>query len=367
MRIKKNNITSALISLFLLAALVFPSCSGEKTEIVREAPVAVEITDVRKGDMSESIRYVGTVHSENEIRILARINGNVSALPFKEGRSVKKGSILSRISAPETNARISKMKKEIVKAQNESDFICNQANVDEKLLAKNAVPSIRADTSRKNCESSKITLNSVSLSLKELEIMNSKTVERAPFNGTVLKWFANPGENIMPGFPIILLGDESYIVKISVHEKDIAKGIKNGLKVVLTDQENKKLESEVSFISPISTGPGRMFTVHVPLSEKQHKNFSHGQSVDVRFLISEKKNVFQVPQNSILKEDSGEYIFLFKNEKIEKMKVISGITEKGWVTIDSDIPENSKVVVGNLEALSNGMTVYPVFSEGEKS
>ena len=126
-------------------------------------------------------------------------------------------------------------------------------------------------------------------------------------------------------------------------------------------------EAEVSFISPISTGPGRMLTVHIPVAEKQRKNFSHGQSVDVSFLISEKKNVFQVPQNSILKEDSGEYVFLFKNEKIEKMKVISGITEKGWVTIDVDIPKNSKVVVGNLEALSNGMTVYPVFSEGKKS
>ena len=367
MRNKKNNTTSALIYLFLLSALVFPSCSGEKTEIVRETPVAVEITNVRKGDMSESVRYVGTINSENEIRILARINGNVSVLQFKEGERAKKGSILSRISAPETNARISKMKKEIVKAQNESDFICEQANVDERLLAKNAVPTIKADTSKKNCESSRLTLNSATSSLNELEIMNSKTVERAPFNGTVLKWFANPGENIMPGFPILLFGDESYIVKISVHEKDIAKGIKKGLKVILTDQENKNFEAEVSFISPISTGPGRMLTVHIPVAEKQRKNFSHGQSVDVSFLISEKKNVFQVPQNSILKEDSGEYVFLFKNEKIEKMKVISGITEKGWVTIDVDIPKNSKVVVGNLEALSNGMTVYPVFSEGKKS
>lgn len=355
-----------LISLFLLSTLAFLSCATEKTEIVRETPVAVKIIDVRKGDASEKIRYIGSVHSENEIRILARINGNILALPFKEGMSVKKGAVLSKISAPETGARISKMKEEIAKAQKESEFICDQAEADERLFEKNAVPSIRAETSKKNCENSKLSINSATSSLDELEIMSSKTVESAPFSGTVLKWFSNPGENIMPGFPILLFGDDSYIVKVFVHEKDISKGIKKGLKVILENNEDQSAESAVSFVSPISAGPGRMYETHIPLKKDLLQNFSHGHSINVSFIVSEKKNSFSVPSNSVLKDGESEYIFLFEDEKIEKRKIVLGISEKGWVTIDGDIPENSKVVVGNLEALSSGMTVYPVFLKGEK-
>jgi len=355
-----------LISLFLLSTLSFSSCNEKKTEIVRENPVAVKIIDVRKGDASEKIRYIGSVHSENEIRILARINGNILALPFKEGMSVKKGAVLSKISAPETGARISKMNEEIAKAQKESDFICDQAAVDEKLLAKNAIPSIKSETSKKNCENSKLGINSATSSLDELKIMSSKTVESAPFSGTVLKWFTNPGENIMPGFPILLFGDDTYIIKVFVHEKDISKGIKEGLKVILEDHENKSIESVVSFVSPISEGPGRMFEAHIPLKKDLLQNLSHGHSINVGFIVSEKKNSFSVPLNSVLKDGESEYIFLFKDEKIEKRKVVLGISEKGWVTIDGDIPENSKVVAGNLEALNSGMTVYPVFLKGEK-
>ena len=181
----KTRTIPVLISLFLLSTLAFLSCGTEKTEIVRETPVAVKIIDVRKGDASEKIRYIGSVHSENEIRILARINGNILAIPFKEGMSVKKGAVLSKISAPETEARISKMKEEIAKAQKESEFICDQAEADDRLLKKNAVPSIRAETSKKNCENSKLSINSATSSLDELKIMSSKTVEIAPFSGTV--------------------------------------------------------------------------------------------------------------------------------------------------------------------------------------
>lgn len=366
MKNKKIDTIFIPVFLFILSGFAFLSCGTEKTEIVTETPVAVKIIDVRKGDASEKIRYIGSVHSENEIRILARINGNILALPFKEGMIVKKGAVLSKISAPETGARISKMKEEIAKAQKESEFICDQAEADERLFEKNAVPSIRAETSKKNCENSKLSINSAVSSLNELEIMSSKTVETAPFNGTVLKWFSNPGENIMPGFPILLFGDDTYIVKVFVHEKDIAKGIKKGLKVILKNNEDQSAESDVSFVSPISAGPGRMYEVRIPLKTDTVKNLSHGQSVNVSFIVSEKKNSFSVPINSVLKDGESEHIFLFKDEKIEKRKVVLGISEKGWVTIDGDIPENSKVVVGNLEALSSGMTVYPVFLKGEK-
>lgn len=363
MRNKNISTVSALIFIFIASALFSVSCGKDAVKSAEKSPIAVKIINVRKGDASENIRYIGSVHSENEIRVLARINGNIFTLPYKEGIPVKKGAILSTISAPETSTRIAKMKEESAKAQKESDFICNQADVDERLLAKNAVPSIRAETSRKNCESSRLAFNSAASSLEELEIMRSKTVEKAPFNGTVLKWLTNPGENIMPGFPILLFGDDNYIVTVFVHEKDLAKGIKKGSKVILEDSENKNIESDISFVSPISTGNSRMFEVHIPLKKDQFKNILHGYSINVSFVISEKKGVFLVPLNSI---KDGEFIFLFKDEKIERINVIPGITEKGWVTIDADLPENSKVVVGDLEALSSGMTVYPVFPEGEK-
>lgn len=363
MKNKKISTVATLIFLFIVSGIFSLSCGKDETKTAEKQPVAVKIISVRKGDATENIRYIGSVHSENEIRVLARINGNVLTLPHKEGQQVKKGGTLSRISAPETGARIAKMKEEIAKAQKESGFICDQADVDERLVAKNAVPSIRAQTSKKNCENSQRAFNSAASSLKELEIMQSKTAERAPFNGTVLKWFTNPGENIMPGFPILLFGDDTYIVKVFVHEKDLSKGIKRGLKVVLEDGADKNIESHVSFVSPISTSPGRMFEIRIPLKKDDSKDLLHGNSINVSFIISEKKNVFLVPLNSL---KDGEFIFLFNDNKIEKRKVIAGIIEKGWVSIDTDLPKNSKVVAGNLEALNSGMTVYPVFGEGEK-
>jgi len=351
--------------LFLLATPVLISaCAPADSPPVKTRPLAVRVTPVRTGQVKETLRYVGTVHSHNEISVLSRIPGKLSALLISEGEVAEDGQILARIAAPETDARVSRLHADVSRVREESTFLCRQADIDANLLASSAVSQVQADSSRQKCVSARAALNATQAGLRELEVMAGNSIERAPFAGKVLKWLAEPGENVMPGRPLLLFGDGPLEIRARVHEKDIAAGIVKGTAAILQPDHAPPIRAAVDVVSPLTTGPGRMVEVRISIDESDAIRFRHGMSVDVAFVLNEQSDSLTVPAEAlaISKGESG--VYRVRDDKTQWVAVKSTMREGRLVAVEGSLEPGDWVVVGNLEAVSNGLAVWPVPVEG---
>jgi RND family efflux transporter MFP subunit len=289
--------------------------------------------------------------------------GKVSKLPYKEGEKARRRAVIAYIAAPEMDARVTRLRAEVSRAKEESVFLCQQSETDRHLLANHAISQLKNDVSRQKCESSKAALKAAEAGLIELGVLAGNTVERAPFDGKILRWLTEPGENVMPGRPVLMFGDEPLEVRVAVHEKDMGAGIQKGTRVILFPDRFAPVRSEVSFISPMAIGRGRMVEVRIPITKKDAMGWQHGMSVDLGFVIREETKALLVPIHAVAKNEHGSGVFVVLGTTAKWKNVISSIQEKGWVAVDSDLKNGDRVVVGNLEALKEGTKVYPVDSE----
>lgn len=148
---------------------------------------AVETVLAHQGVLHQELQVVGQLHSREEIRIIARTAGRLKQMPITEGKRAHKGDLLVQIDAPELSARLQRIHSEHSKAQMDATYICRQADRDQELLTMGAVTAQKAEASRDACKAARFGVQSAAAFVKEQTILASKVVERAPFDGTVLR------------------------------------------------------------------------------------------------------------------------------------------------------------------------------------
>ena len=354
------------VAIFLVIPFIYASTpTGEPVlPAPLSSPIAVRTVPVRIGPIKNSIRYVGTIHSRNEIKVLARVSGKIFKLPIQEGGTAHRGTVLAKIVAPEMDARVVRLQADTVRANEDSKFLCKLAKIDRELLDKKAIGRVQADASSLKCNSSKAALLAAKAGLREFTVMAGNTTESAPFSGIVLKWLMEPGENVMPGRPILTFGDTALEIRVQVHEKDILSGIGIGTPVLLLNDDAQLMRIEVTSVAPLAMKPGRMMEVRIALEDKGELHLRHGMSVDVAFVLEEKLQAITVPVNAVYETKTESGVFLVRENIAYWQKVTPSLREHGRVAIEGDIKSGDQVVLGNLESMKNGAVVYPVAIEG---
>lgn len=365
-----------------VAAMLAASCRQPPPVEAADPPMAVRTAAVGRGPVTQALRYVGTVHSRNEIHVVPRLSGKLSDLPLGEGEAAERGAILARIAAPEADARVSRLQADVARVKQESAFLCRQAGIDRDLFAKGAISEVQADASRQKCDSAQSALNAARAGVRELDAVAGNAVERAPFSGTVLKWLSEPGENVMPGKPLLLFGDHSLEVRIRVHENDILAGIGEGTVVLLQPDQPEPVRGTVARVAPLAAGPGRMVEVRVPIEDATvvegreqgvdaegldgaAGRFRHGMSVDVAFVQGETQDSLTVPAGAIHRQGEIEGVFVVRDDQAVWTAITTSVRQGGLVAVEGTLEAGDRVVVGNLDAVKDGLALWPVAVEGD--
>ena len=100
----KGGAVGVLVLLVFLSA-VLASCR-ETRRVDELRPLAVGTAEAQIKQVTKTVSYVGTVHSETEVTVLARVAGRVRVLPFNEGARVKKGQVVARLASPDLAAGV---------------------------------------------------------------------------------------------------------------------------------------------------------------------------------------------------------------------------------------------------------------------
>lgn len=376
----------ALLFLSLLLPLGCTSWDSEKSpnaEPAAPAPQALRVGFAQQRDMAQRLSYVGTVHSRQEVKILAQLQGTVRSLAA-EGATVGKGKILVQIAAEEVQARQTRVYAESQRALTERDFLCGKAQRDTKLGASGAISKIQVDQSRKACNSADAALRAARASQREVGAAVKKNHERAPFAGRVLRWLVEPGQNVMPGMPLMIFGSHDLEFRLQVAERDIGQGVIVGTQAWL-QLGDQTLRLEVAEVAPMATGPGRSVEVKIPFDPDAEnpkvndpkanvpkddqgtalRSLGHGMSARVDLVLAAHKQVLAVPEQALRQLGDQAWVFVVQGDRVSRRQAQVGIRDQGWVEITGALQAGDQVALSNLDVLQEGMLVYPVLDRAQ--
>jgi HlyD family secretion protein len=346
---------------FAMATGLGAAACSSPAPVAAEPPLAVRITEVRRTDLAEEVRYIGTVRSVREVTVLARVAGTLDALPVAEGASVRSGEVLARIETPDLAARTSQAASELERARSERDYLCATHETDLRLLEAGAVSQAQVDASGRACRAARSSVAAAGARRSEVGSVLDRRVERAPFAGRVLEHLAESGEAVVQGRPLLLLGDDVLEIEVEVNEHDLALGIQPGTPAVVRPRGEGALRSSVRDIAARAHGPSRTIAVRVDLPEGTSAR--HGTSAEVSLELARAERVTAVPVDAVTLEHDGTVVYVIEDGLARRQRVEVGIRDDGWIAVQPDLEPGATVAVSNLGALVDGARVYAVGDE----
>lgn len=199
-----------------------------------------------------------------------------------------------------------------------------------------------------------------------LEMSGSSTLE-SPFEGIITRVNGVPGALITAESPVLVIEDLSdFQMKVKINEYDIAK-IKIGQRVIISSDVlgKEKLEGRVVHISPSGEKKDPLsseMVIPVTISiDKKDVYLISGITARGEIVLNEAKGVLVVPIDSIVEDyESGEtFVFLLKENKLEKVQVVLGVEGTVNVEVESgDIKDGDEVIVNPDPTLADGQEAY---------
>jgi membrane fusion protein, multidrug efflux system len=354
---------TALAWLGLLAGALAVSCRAESKplEAEPERPRAVREAMVREVTLREQAQYVGTVRSAREVQILARTAGTLIALPYREGEAVATGDVVARLDDAEATSRRRQARSELRRVRSDRDYVCDSAATDQALAERGSLSTAQADRSRAACSGAQAAVEAAEARVDELGALLQRTEEEAPFDGRLLRWVAEPGENVAPGRPLAVLGGTELEIAVDVTEGDLRRGVEVGTRVVLATPSGLVVESAVVKVAPMLTRPGRTADVRVAVPEPLGQRLRHGESVTVAFVLAEAPDAAAVPERALVRRGSESGVFVIDAQERARWTTLApGVTEAGWTATEPALEVGARVAVSNLDVLRDGEAVYAV-------
>jgi HlyD family secretion protein len=321
-------------------------------------PLAVGTAQVRVAKVTQTVTYVGTVHSETEVAVLARVAGRVSALPFGEGDQVKKGQVVARLDSQDLAAGVEQSAAQVRGARAEKQYRCHWAGVHKGLAKKGYLSRSKAAAGLKACRAARAQLRAARAARRKTAALKAKTVERAPFDAVVLRESAERGENMLPGRPLLTLGGAKKEIRVWVTQEDVNTGISPEAGAIL-ESEGVVERTEVTRVAPQANPRTHLFEVGIAVPKRLGQRFRHGSAVTVHFVVQESKGLV-VPVESVRRVAGRLVVYRIHEGRAQAVEVEEIFRNEEQVRVRGALAAGDLLAVTNLSSLRDKLAVLAV-------
>jgi RND family efflux transporter MFP subunit len=369
-----NAATAFRIVFVILAFAVLSAC--EQNTFVPPPPPKVEVAPPAQKQITRYLDATGNTAPFKSVDLVARVQGFLQSINYKDGNLVKDGTTLFTIE-PETY----KLKLEQAQAAEAgAQSTVKQAEADYKrqveLVQKQAVSQATLDTSTSTRDNAQSSLQQAQASTKIAQVNYGYTNVTAPFDGVVTAHLVSVGELVGVASPTqlatIVALDPIY-VNFNVNEQDVLRVREEARRRGMTVDDLRTLPIEVAlqtdtgfphkgtldYVSPqLNQGTG---TIAVRgILKNPDRVLLPGFFVRVRVPFDKQENALLVPDAALGADQAGRYVLVVNAENVvEQRKVTTGQVDGELRVIESGLKPDDKVIVGGLLRAIPGQKVDP--------
>ena len=320
-----------------------------------EADVArgprVVVSNVVQGPQFRIIQLLGDARPYQTTTVFAKVSGYLKSVLVDKGDQVTANQVIAEIDSAEL----------------ESQYLSAVADLDQKqrIDARSRELLRNSTTSQQAAEQAETNYRMAQETVRNLGIMRSYQTLKAPFNGTVVARFADPGAlmqaattNQASSLPVMQIADNSKLrIGIYVEQRDVA-AIKVGDEADIIDSANPDRKRKAKISRTAGTLDPRTRTLFVELDIDNSDQFLvPGSFVNVSLRVPV-KSFPQIPVSAMMQRGGTQQVAVIGEDstiKFRPIKVASTdgaliniadglkVGERVGLNVSSDLVEGSKV------------------------
>ncbi|MFQ5701325.1 MAG: efflux RND transporter periplasmic adaptor subunit [Acidobacteriota bacterium] len=307
------------------------------------AAVPVEVSHVRRRDISSFIETNGTLEAENEVDLVARVSAPIVAILVEEGDLVEKGQLLARLDDAEFQAQTQVSRVEL--HQSQAAYERSKALRERELISPQDF-----DDAKSRYETAKAQVD-----LDELQLGYTRIT--APFGGLIVARYINLAQKVSPDTRLFRISNfDPLLCPIQVPERDLA-SLRLGQSAYLTSEAwpGTRFTASVLRVSPVvdaATG-----TIKVTLGVEGRNKLRPGMFTRVFVKIATHTDAVVIPKAALSLESIGDTVYIADNDVARRREVTLGFTDGDSVEVLSGLSPDEAVIVVGRDGLSDGTPV----------
>jgi membrane fusion protein (multidrug efflux system) len=337
--------------------LLLLACGGDAdTQALRLPPVTVE--PVRIQTLEDRIEATGELLAPERAEIAAEVPGRVTEIRVAEGSRVEAGTIVleidperRKLEVASAGAQLAEAKAALVEMQRDAERI-------RTLHGRNVASDSRLDQAetqlalaRSRQEAAEAALGVAQRALRDASVS-------APFAGFVAQRRVSRGEFVNAGQPLFeLVALDPIEVELHLPEVDAGRvRLGQPLELSVAPHPGEVFRATLTYVSPTIDPRSRTLRVKAALANPEGR-LRPGLFARADLGVAEREGVAMIPEEAILQRADGAVAFRLLGERVERVRVETGVHRDGWVEVLKGLGPTDRVVVRGHADLSDGMAV----------
>lgn len=360
-------------------AVLLTAC-GDRNTYQPPPPAEVTVAKPEQRKVTLYMEVTGSTAAFNRVDLVARVQGFLDKVGYKDGADVKKGDLLFQIDKKDFEIQL--QIAEATQAQQEALLLQADADLKRKQdLVKTAAVSIaQVDESRAKRDSTLAALEQAKGQVAQAKRNLDYTTIVAPFDGTVSARYVDPGAMVGAGEPTKLatiVQQKPIYVKFNIDEQQ-----------VLTVREQMRIAGvKLADLGPIPVGIGLQTEQGYPhtgtldyvapeidsstgtlagraIFDNKDNVLTPGLFVRVRIPKQNNVESLLVPDIALGTSQEGRYVLVVNDKNVveQRQVQIGELVDGGLRIINSGLQPKERVVVGGVMRALPGNTVVPVMT-----
>lgn len=370
-----RSMKSAWTAAVVAAAAMLSACN-QQNAYVPPPPPKVDVAVPVKQSVTPYLEATGNLVSINDIALVARVQGFIQEIDYKDGDGVKAGTRLFLIEPEPYKLAVDQAQAGLVSAQATAKN--SQANLErqQELLTTKVVSQSTVDqaAAQRDADAAKVQQSQVDVQQAELNL--SYTEVKAPFDGVVTERQVSIGELVGGTSPTTLatiIQLNPIYVEFNVSETDVLRIRSNIAKFGITEADLKDIDVEVglqsetgyphkgklNYANPGVNATTGTLTVRAELPNAD-RQLLPGYFARVRVPLRPEPDRLLVPDRAIGADQSGRYVLVAgSDDTVEQRTVEIGQLVGELRVITSGLKPEDRVVISGLLTAVPGQKIEP--------
>ncbi|HEX7232287.1 MAG TPA: efflux RND transporter periplasmic adaptor subunit [Candidatus Binatia bacterium] len=344
-------------------------------------PTTVTVAKPTIQGVTEYLSFTGNTAASDSVTLVARVEGYLDKVHFKDGAPVKAGDLLFTIQQDQYKAQLQQANAQVAAQEAALAHAKEELARYTGLFKEEAAAQTQVDHWRYERDSAAAALLSAQAQVELARLNLGYTQIKAPFDGRIGRHLVDPGNVVGAAGVRTSLAEIERIdplyVYFTVNERDLLRIIEHRKQTSappiaerqipvffgLSNEEGYPHEGRVDFAS-ISVAPTTGTLQARGIFRNPDRSVLPGLFVRVRVPALEKKDALLVPGDVVSFDQQGEYVLIVNDKNIvERRGVKTGSQVGGMLVIADGLEPDDRVIVEGILQAIPGRAVKPQQAE----
>lgn len=340
---------------------------GERRFGGADRPQPISVGAVRRQDVRVIVSAIGSIAAANTAVVKPKVDGELKALHFVEGQTVKAGAVLAEIDPRPFQIALDQALGQLARDQAQLKNAQLDLERFRDLLSKDGIAKQQVDTQDALVQQLKGTVQSDQAQVDNARLQLSYTRVTAPISGRIGLKQVDLGNIVHASDTtglLTIVQTQPVNVVFSVPETHLPRinaqlRAGNVLPVEAWDREQKTKLADGKVASTDNAIDATTGTIKLKaLFPNVDGGLFPNQFVNVRLQVNTLTDSLAVPAAAVLRGAQGTYVYVVNSDKtVSTRRVTVGPTDGDWVGVQGDLQPGNSVVTDGVDRLRDGAKV----------